>query len=95
MTIAHSPVSTPALKPTATISTPLMNAPMLGMKASKPVMMPSSSAMGTPAIHSSSQVSAPSNSIPASRPASSRRMVVAMRLMVTANSARLPTGTIH
>ena len=38
----------PAEKPTATISTPEMIAPMLGMKASRPVSKPSSAAIGTP-----------------------------------------------
>ena len=50
----------PALKPTATISTPDVMAPMLGMKARTPVTRPSSAAIGTPPIVSISQVNTPS-----------------------------------
>ena len=65
----------PALKPTATISTPQMIAPMLGMKASRPVRSPSSAAIGTPPSVSMIQVKMPSNTMPTRRPNSSRRSV--------------------
>ena len=44
----RAPWCGPALNPTATISTPDVIAPMLGMKASTPVTRPSSAAIGTP-----------------------------------------------
>ena len=44
--MAKNPSFDPVLKPTATMSTPETMAPMVGMKASMPVMRPSKAAIG-------------------------------------------------
>ena len=59
----QTPWFAPALKPTAIISTPLVIAPMLGMKASTPVTRPSRPAIGTPPSVSMNQVNTPSKII--------------------------------
>jgi hypothetical protein len=80
--MAPKPCSGPALNPTATISRPDTIAPMLGIKASRPVMSPSSAAIGTPITSKAIQVNRPSTTIPTIRPNSSRRRVKPTRLEI-------------